>query len=270
MTGKSAITLAVFFLGLQGGAALAQSSSGGPLLQPGEPYPGTQQGQIQLHMPAKQPSAATDTTSQPAESGATASTESGATDSTTLTLHMPRHKRAPAAQIANTQAPSSGPVTIPFSLDESAPTSGSAPSPGSGPTARHAVGHAQTRPATPARVAATAGANANDHLTKRGVIQFEKGAPAPSPAQYRGLKVLASDLNSALESGASMIQLDAYGGAPGDKSSDARRLSLQRALSVRQLLIDDGVPSGRIDVRALGGSDDKGPADRVDVFIRAG
>jgi hypothetical protein len=38
---------------------------------------------------------------------------------------------------------------------------------------------------------------------------------------------------------------------------------------VRQLLIDDGVPSARIDVRAMGGSDDSGPADRVDVFVRA-
>jgi len=29
------------------------------------------------------------------------------------------------------------------------------------------------------------------------------------------------------------------------------------------------VPSARINVRAMGGADDKGPADRVDVFIRA-
>ena len=92
----------------------------------------------------------------------------------------------------------------------------------------------------------------------------------PSPAQFKGVKLLAGDLSSALEAGASRIQLEAYGGAPGDKSSDARRLSLKRALAVRQLLIDNGVPSNRIDVRAMGGVDDKGPADRVDVFVRAG
>jgi outer membrane protein OmpA-like peptidoglycan-associated protein len=110
----------------------------------------------------------------------------------------------------------------------------------------------------------------NDHLTKRGAVLFERDAPAPSPAQYHGLQVLAGDLDTALEAGASRIQLEAYGGTPGDKSSDARRLSLRRALAVRQLLIDDGIPSGRIDVRAMGGVDDKGPSDRVDVFIRAG
>ncbi|MGH6878117.1 MAG: OmpA family protein [Rhizomicrobium sp.] len=107
-------------------------------------------------------------------------------------------------------------------------------------------------------------------LSKHGAVLFEKGVADPTPAQFKGVKLLAGDLATALESGASRVQLDAYGGAPGDKSSDARRLSLKRALAVRQLLIDNGVPSSRIDVRAMGGVDDKGPTDRVDVFVRAG
>ena len=97
---------------------------------------------------------------------------------------------------------------------------------------------------------------------------FAKGDSEPSPAQFKGVKLLAGDIATALESGASRVELDAYGGTPGDKSSDARRLSLKRALAVRQLLIDDGVPSSRIDVRALGGIDDRGAPDRVDVFVR--
>ncbi|MBU6299026.1 MAG: OmpA family protein, partial [Alphaproteobacteria bacterium] len=64
------------------------------------------------------------------------------------------------------------------------------------------------------------------------------------------------------------VQLIAYGGPRGEKTSDTRRLSLRRALIVRQLLIDDGVPSERIDVRAMGGVDDNGPTDRVDVFLK--
>ena len=55
----------------------------------------------------------------------------------------------------------------------------------------------------------------------------------------------------------------------GDKGSDSRRLSLKRALVIRELLIEDGVPSEKIDVRAMGGTDDGGAADRVDVFLRA-
>jgi hypothetical protein len=60
----------------------------------------------------------------------------------------------------------------------------------------------------------------------------------------------------------------AYGGNKGDKGSDARRLTLKRALAIRQILIDAGVSSARINVHAQGGVDDSGPADRVDIFIR--
>jgi outer membrane protein OmpA-like peptidoglycan-associated protein len=81
------------------------------------------------------------------------------------------------------------------------------------------------------------------------------------------VKLLAGEIATALDAG-NRVQLEAYGGSPGDKSSDARRLSLKRALAVRQLLIDNGVPSNRIDVRAMGGADDNGPNDRVDVFMR--
>ena len=91
----------------------------------------------------------------------------------------------------------------------------------------------------------------------------------PAANALGAIKFLASDLNAALGMGDSRIQIQAYGGAKGDKSTDARRLSLKRALSIRQVLIDDGVPADRIDVRAMGGADDGGPADRVDVYIKA-
>jgi hypothetical protein len=83
------------------------------------------------------------------------------------------------------------------------------------------------------------------------------------------IKFLATDLNAAMTRPASRIELQAYGGTKGDKGSDARRLSLKRALAIRQVLIDDGVSPDRIDVRAMGGADDTGPLDRVDVFVRA-
>lgn len=61
------------------------------------------------------------------------------------------------------------------------------------------------------------------------------------------------------------IELKAYGGEPGDKASEARRISLKRGLAVRAYLIGLGIDSRRIDVRALGGVTDSGSADRVDV-----
>ncbi len=61
------------------------------------------------------------------------------------------------------------------------------------------------------------------------------------------------------------IQLQAYAQGDGTNASKARRLSLSRALQVRSYLIDRGVRSTRIDVRALGANVPSGPADRVDI-----
>jgi outer membrane protein OmpA-like peptidoglycan-associated protein len=64
------------------------------------------------------------------------------------------------------------------------------------------------------------------------------------------------------------VQLVAYAGGPPDQASSARRISLQRAISVRSYLMEQGIKSARIDVRALGNRTDvPGPQDRVDVVV---
>jgi len=57
----------------------------------------------------------------------------------------------------------------------------------------------------------------------------------------------------------------AYAAGPPDDLSTPRRLSLSRALAVRSVLIESGVPSAQIYVRALGPAAAGDPADRVDV-----
>lgn len=61
------------------------------------------------------------------------------------------------------------------------------------------------------------------------------------------------------------IQLLAYAAGSDSEVLKARRLSLARALSVRKFLVDAGVGSRRMDVRAQGNKADGGPADRVDI-----
>ncbi len=61
------------------------------------------------------------------------------------------------------------------------------------------------------------------------------------------------------------IQLLAYAEGTEDTASQARRLSLSRALAVRSFLIDQGVRSTRMDVRALGDTAESGPPNRVDI-----
>jgi outer membrane protein OmpA-like peptidoglycan-associated protein len=112
-------------------------------------------------------------------------------------------------------------------------------------------------------------ANADSHagLVKQGEILFAATSTDPEAEGAGQLKTIAGSLNTALESDSARVEIEAFGGPPGDKSSDARRLSLRRALAIRQLLIDSGVPATRIDVKAQGGIDDHGNADRVDVYL---
>lgn len=103
---------------------------------------------------------------------------------------------------------------------------------------------------------------------RRDSISFAPNASDPTNAAVSAVRALANSLSASLGDGSARVQLMAYAGPRGEKSSDTRRLSLKRALVVRQLLIDDGLPSDRIDVFALGGSDDNGPLDRVDVYVK--
>lgn len=61
------------------------------------------------------------------------------------------------------------------------------------------------------------------------------------------------------------IQLLAYASGSDSEVLKARRLSLARALSVRKFLVDAGIGSRRMDVRAQGNKAGDGPADRVDI-----
>lgn len=160
--------------------------------------------------------------------------------------------RAPRVSSATTAAPpmaNTGATTVPFSF------SGEPVAP---PPTRTA---SATPPPKTTPTAATG-------MKKQTMIPFAAGASSLAAADVNAIHTLAASLNSAVANSAAHIQLYAYGGARGDKSSDSRRLSLKRGLAVRELLIEDGVPSEKIDVHAMGGADDGGATDRVDVFVR--
>jgi outer membrane protein OmpA-like peptidoglycan-associated protein len=87
-----------------------------------------------------------------------------------------------------------------------------------------------------------------------------------NPTSVLALKTLADKARA----GDTPVTVLAY--APGikDDPSTPRRLSLARGLAARAVLLNDGIASTRIYVRALGASDPgSGPADRVDVTLTA-
>jgi outer membrane protein OmpA-like peptidoglycan-associated protein len=76
------------------------------------------------------------------------------------------------------------------------------------------------------------------------------------------------DVSASLKKNESLrIQLLAYAGAKDGSASQARRLSLSRALAARSYLIEKGIRSTRIDVRALGNRSGNGPTDRIDIIV---
>ncbi|WP_404426240.1 OmpA family protein [Thalassospira australica] len=93
-------------------------------------------------------------------------------------------------------------------------------------------------------------------------LAFGSGSFELSNAARSQLDSIVSSMGS---DDAMRIQLQAYAEGDSNNASKARRLSLSRALQVRSYLIDQGVRSTRIDVRALGANVPSGPADRVDI-----
>jgi outer membrane protein OmpA-like peptidoglycan-associated protein len=103
-------------------------------------------------------------------------------------------------------------------------------------------------------------------------------APTPATANLRipfstdqadfskeGSAALDSFLRTSYETGAPAFTIIGYAAGKQDDPSAARRLSLARAMAARNFLMNNGVPSRRITLRALGSQAAGGPPDRVDI-----
>jgi outer membrane protein OmpA-like peptidoglycan-associated protein len=134
-----------------------------------------------------------------------------------------------------------------------APAPAPAPAPVAAPTPAPAAAPAQVAAAPAARAA-------TDPIARLGFAAggAELGADA-RPSLARVIEELQRDT-------AARLQLQAFASGGDDQGGQARRLSLSRALAVRGYLIEQGIASTRIDVRALGRASD-GPPDRVDVLL---
>ena len=95
-------------------------------------------------------------------------------------------------------------------------------------------------------------------------IPFPAGETEVAKSAQEQLERLAKDLRS---SETLRVQLLAYAGHESASPSTPRRVSLSRALAVRSYLIESGIKTSRIDVRALGNKSTSGSPDRVDVKV---
>jgi outer membrane protein OmpA-like peptidoglycan-associated protein len=123
---------------------------------------------------------------------------------------------------------------------------------------------AAAAPAPPAQIepAAVAATLAPGRI---GVVPYPKDQVDLPPAEAGVVDSVAQKLAGDPRA---RLQLVAYASGHADDALAARRISLARAVQMRSYLIEKGVPSVRVDVRALGDKDaGDGPADRVDLMI---
>jgi outer membrane protein OmpA-like peptidoglycan-associated protein len=181
---------------------------------------------------------------------------------------------APVAPVASPGAPmpvvpapavTQTPVTPPPAA--TAPTaSAAAPAPAAPPPATPPAASAPPATSAPQQTAAApvAPRPAPASGVQAGVVNipFTAGQGDLPASEVASLDALARQYAA----GEDRLQIRAYAApSASDGGSGARRLSLTRALAVRQYLIDRGIRSTRIDVRALGAPTDGTAPDRVEV-----
>ena len=106
-------------------------------------------------------------------------------------------------------------------------------------------------------------------VLKRGQ-QFRFNFANSSSEISEGAQTRLKSIAESLESDEKLrLQLLAYAGGEGQTLSQARRISLSRGLAIRSLLLERGIRSDRIDMRALGNKSDGGPPNRVDMIIKS-
>lgn len=156
-------------------------------------------------------------------------------------------------------APTSKPVAKPRPAAKKAPVRVARPKPAPRKPVR-----AKRAPRTPVKTASLPRKSTAPLPSRAVQVLFSAGSAKLDKAATAGMKRIADAMNS----DASMrIQLLAYAGGASTSASQARRLSLSRALAARSYLIGRGVRSTRIDVRALGNKSSAGPPDRIDLMV---
>ncbi len=121
------------------------------------------------------------------------------------------------------------------------------------------------KPASPEMVGTATVDEAHAEASRQQVLASIAFAPQSVELDQTGRRGLSAVAARVAKNREGRIVIVAYAGSDGAQMS-ARRISLGRAISVRSFLIEHGVESQRMIVRALGKPQQTGAADRVDIL----
>ncbi|WP_281020034.1 OmpA family protein [Minwuia sp. IMCC3060] len=121
-------------------------------------------------------------------------------------------------------------------------------------------------PAAPPRQVATAAPAATASAAAGATrVLFQGASEDLDPAGRAAIRDVAASLKDTSD----RIQIRAYADSETETEGWKRRLSLRRGNNVRLALLDEGVQSFRILLRALGAPTDGGPGNRVDLITES-
>lgn len=275
-------------------AAVGSSSSGGGVVLR-EPNAPTQMAASQP-APVEEPSTAPLPSSTPTQNGSTAEAVPAEPDANALPSTTPTQSE-PSAPAVEATAPTGGetapaepeemPTEVPSPVEQPATEAPAEQAPATPSETQTAEAPPETPPAPSADTSTQEPEQPADQQQAAVTPDAPPAEAATPPAEggalpagatrilYTGesddvpaastgeLDKIAEDL---LANQDKRIQVMAFAAGTEETESKARRKSLARGLAIRSYLIKAGVPSTRIDVRALGNKVEGGPADRVDII----
>lgn len=184
---------------------------------------------------------------------------------------------APSAPPPVAAAPSSWPSLAGAAVAAPLPPTVAFPPPPSAPPARQPVAAATPNardilPPAPSAVPAVAPSAAPPSAAAKPAaigarLLFQRGTLDPADGSREALSRLAAQLAAAPNRRVTIMSYALGASGETENSNDARRLSLDRALAVRSGLVQQGVRSTQVTVRALGNPGGEGPPDRVDILL---
>ena len=199
-----------------------------------------------------------------AEPAAAAAAKPSAKPLTKPLAATPAPKKAPvllaekkAAKLAKVKdAPISKPAPKPTPKPAPAaklrPESSPVPTPEAKPVIKENRSLAEAPAPLAAPVTSVEKSDISDIIAKSGHVIFFDFAPSATGLTAQNKKDLEEVANTVKADNRLAIRLIAYAKNPEFASSKARRTSLSRALTIRDFLLKEGIPTSKIEVRALG------------------
>ena len=199
-----------------------------------------------------------------AEPAAAAAAKPSAKPLTKPLAATPAPKKAPvllaekkAAKLAKVKddpisKPAPKPTPKPAPAAKLRPESSPVPTPEAKPVIKENRSLAEAPAPLAAPVTSVEKSDISDIIAKSGHVIFFDFAPSATGLTAQNKKDLEEVANTVKADNRLAIRLIAYAKNPEFASSKARRTSLSRALTIRDFLLKEGIPTSKIEVRALG------------------